>query len=239
MDPDRRPPVEFADSWQLTAAQLNSLYDEVLAPSFPADELIPREDLLPRLRQADGVCCRVAVDPDGTVVAGILADVFPSRRVLLLSYLAVRAGLRDRGLGTELAREAVPLWIARHRPVIALAEVEDPRHHLGTRYGDASARFRLYERIGGRVLPLPYLQPALAAGTKRVRNLLLTVFYTTAEALRDPSHVDSELLTGFLTEYFESCEGAVAADPEFAALIAACRRPDGVPLLAPSAYLAG
>jgi hypothetical protein len=77
------------DSWLLATEQLERLYDEVLRPSFPADELLPRDWLMPRLAREDsGICCRVAVDPAGRVLAAIIGDTFLAARVLLLSYLA-------------------------------------------------------------------------------------------------------------------------------------------------------
>lgn len=234
------PDVEYVDSWHLASGQLERLYDEVLNPSFPVDELVPRDQLLPRLAQEDsGVCCRAAVDADGRVVAAIVADTFPAARVLLLGYLAVRSELRDRGIGTGLARDAVPRWIARYRPALAVAEVEDPRFYGDSEaagHGDASARMRLYDGLGGLILPVPYVQPALTAGAERVRNLLLMVFHAAPEVCRDQL-LDPELLVRFLTDYFTVCEGATPVDAEFTALLDACQSADGIPLVKPSEYL--
>lgn len=229
-----RPVVEYTDSWRLTPEQLERLYDDLLNPSFPVDELMPRDRLLPQLARDDSeVCCRVAVDPSGQVLAAIVADIYPATRVLLLSYLAVLAGFRDRGVGSGLAQDAVPRWIARYEPVLAVAEVEDPRGRTDpdAGHGDADARMRLYEGLGGLILPLPYVQPALAEGAERVRNLLLMVFYASSE------RIESDLLVRFLTDYFTSCEGRTPVDAEFTGLIAACRRTDAVPLVKPSEYL--
>ncbi len=234
------PDLEYVDSWLLAPGQLERLYDDVLNPSFPVDELMPRDKLLPRLAKEDsGVCCRVAVDPAGRVVAAIVADTYPAARVLLLSYLAVLSELRDRGVGTGLASDAVPRWIARYRPALVVAEVEDPRRHVATDslgYGDADARMRLYDGLGGLILPLPYVQPALSAGAERVRNLLLMVFHAAPEVCPDQL-LDPELLVRFLTDYFTVCEGKTPVDAEFTALLDACKRPDGIPLVKPSEYL--
>jgi hypothetical protein len=237
--PDR-PALEYLDSWLLAPEQLERLYDEVLNPSFPVDELVSRDRLLPRLAQEDsGVCCRAAVDPAGRVVAAIIADIHPASRVLLLSYLAVLSGLRDRGVGTGLASDAVPRWIARYRPALAVAEVEDPRFHLDSDaagYGDADLRMRLYDGLGGLILPIPYVQPALSERAGRVRNLLLMVFHAAPEVCPD-GLLDPELLVRFLTEYFTACEGTTPVDAEFTALLDACNRPGGIPLVKPSEYL--
>ncbi|MEV0790924.1 hypothetical protein [Kribbella sp. NPDC050459] len=234
--------VEYRDSWRLTSGQLERLYDEVLNPSFPVDELVPRERLLPRLAREDsGVCCRVAVDAAGRGVAAIIAEVYPETCVLLLSYLAVLSGLRDRGVGTGLARDAVPRWIVRYQPALAVAEVEDPRFHDDSEaagHGDPDARMRLYEGFGGLILPVPYLQPALSDGADRVRNLLLMAFHVDAKICHD-ERLDGELLVRFLTDYFTVCEGKTPDDAEFAVLVDACRRPGGIPLVKPSEFLSG
>jgi hypothetical protein len=234
------PDLEYVDSWQLKPEQLERLYDEVLNPSFPVDELMPRDKLLPRLAQEDsGVCCRVVLDPAGRVVAAIIADIYQGSRVLLLSYLAVVSELRDRGVGTGLASDAVPRWIARYQPALAVAEVEDPRRHVAgdsVGYGDADARMRLYDGLGGLILPVPYVQPALTAGADRVRNLLLMVFHAAPEVCPDRL-LDPELLVRFLTDYFTACEGKTPVDAEFTALLDACNRPGGIPLVKPSEYL--
>jgi GNAT superfamily N-acetyltransferase len=227
-----KPVVQYVDSWLLAPEQLASLYDDVLNPSFPVDELMPRDGLLARLaRQDSGVCCRAAIDPDGRVLAAIIADTYA--RVLLLSYLAVLPEFRDRGVGSGLAQDAVPRWIARYQPALAVAEVEDPRRHADSDagHGDADARMRLYEGLGGLILPLPYVQPALTDGAERVRNLLLMVFYASTE------RIEPDLLVRFLTDYFTGCEGGTPVDSEFTGLLAACRRTDGVPLVKPSEYL--
>jgi hypothetical protein len=234
------PDLEYVDSWLLATEQLERLYDEVLNPSFPVDELVSRDRLLPRLAKEDsGVCCRVAVDPTGRGVAAVIADTYPAAGVLLLSYLAVLSKLRDRGVGTALASDAVPRWIARYRPALAVAEVEDPRRHVAgdpAGYGDADARMRLYDGLGGLILPLPYVQPALTAGAERVRNLLLMVFHAAPNVCTD-GRLDPELLVRFLTDYFTACEGRTPVDAEFTALLDACKRSEGIPLLKPSEYL--
>ncbi|TCC34011.1 hypothetical protein [Kribbella speibonae] len=235
-----RSDVEYVDSWHLAPEQLERLYDEVLNPSFPVDELEPRDQLLPRLAQEDsGVCCRVAVDADGRGVAAIIADIYPAARVLLLAYLAVRSDLRDRGIGSGLARDAVPGWIARYQPALAVAEVEDPRFNADSEaagYGDADLRMQLYDGFGGLILPVPYVQPALTAGAERVRNLLLMVFHAAPEVCHG-QRLDPELLVRFLTDYFTVCEGSTPVDAEFTELLDACKRVDGIPLMKPSEYL--
>jgi hypothetical protein len=232
--------LRYVDSWRLASEQLERLYDEVLNPSFPVDEMVPRGRLLPRLAQeGSGVCCRVAIDGDGRGVAAIIGDVYPATRVLLLSYLAVLSGLRDRGIGSGLARDAVPRWIVRYQPVLAVAEVEDPRFHDDVEaagHGDPDARMRLYDGFGGLILPVPYVQPALSGRADRVRHLLLMAFHIDPEVCHD-DRVDGELLVRFLTDYFAACEGNIPDDAEFAGLIEACRRPGGIPLMKPSEFL--
>lgn len=234
------PDLEFVDSWQLKPEQLGRLYDEVLGPSFPVDELMPRDKLLPRLAKEDsGVCCRAAVDPAGRVVAAIIADTYPASRVLLLSYLAVLSELRDRGVGTGLASDAVPRWIARYRPAAGRRGGRGPAPPRRQRLRRVRRR-RLEDAVVRRPWRTDPADPVRAAcpdrGADRVRNLLLMVFYAAPEVCPD-QRLGPELLVRFLTDYFTACEGRTPVDAEFTALLDACQRPDGIPLVKPSEYL--
>jgi predicted N-acetyltransferase YhbS len=207
------------------------LYDQVLAPSFRESELVESE-VLAEAVTSDRVIISVAVGPGGTVLGGMIADWYDDTRVLLLSYLAVRPGLRGRGIGHALIDATVPALRARLDPLVVLGEVEDPRYFSDTRFGDAVARLRLYQRYGARFLPLPYLQPEVRPGHGRVPNLLLTVFLVDEAACPAPGFVDGTVIDRFLERYFTEHEGpAQPDDVALAELRAACRRPGGLPLL--------
>jgi hypothetical protein len=142
--------------------------------------------------------------------------------VLLLSYLAVRPGIRGGGIGAALLRQLLPGWRDRSGSEMVVAEIEDPRAHQPTELGDPTARVRFYQRQGYRLLPVPFVQPRVAADQGRVRGMLLVV--APDERVGDQP-VPAHLVRAFLTEYFDSAEGVGADDdPELAALLAIVER---------------
>jgi GNAT superfamily N-acetyltransferase len=207
------------------------LYRSVLLPNFRPDELVTEDELVSSLRSGS---CRIMIaqDAGGAVVGGIVGDWFPESHVQLLSYIAVRPGVRGQGVGTSLLETAIAGWVADLAPLLVIAEVEDPRHYHGTEFGDAVARVRLYERTGARSLPVPYSQPALGPGMARVPHLLLMVFAADPLARLATGHIDGRVVARFLTEYFAGSEGpARPDDTELEAALRACSAPGGLPLL--------
>ncbi|MFI6759049.1 hypothetical protein ACIBF5_07885 [Micromonospora sp. NPDC050417] len=217
----------------LTAGpMLEALHREVLATSFPPDQLVSLADLRKQI-ETGLVVVTAAVDGDGRVLGGVVGEWSPTSRVMLLSYLAVAADARGGGVGRFLYTGAVESWPARHHPCLVLAEVESPAGHSGSEaYGDPLARLRFYGRHGARLLELPYFQPALAPGLSRVPDLLLLVLHLDTEfhGAGGADTVAGEPLRQFMVEYFESTEGAVPDDPTASALLHAMAAPGGVPL---------
>lgn len=216
-----------ADDDQLVA----DFYRRVLAPNFPADELETSENIAGGLKSG-GTKALVARTAEGTIVGGAVGDLFPLSGVMLLSYLAVAAEGRGTGTGGLLMKALTELWGSQLSPPLLIMEVEDPRyHHSDPAFGDPEARVRFYERLGARALPVPYFQPALGPDGHRVPHLMLMVFGGT-DAPPGTARVDGKLVELFLTEYIEGCEGPVRPDDVAAQrLLAACRRPGGLPLL--------
>jgi GNAT superfamily N-acetyltransferase len=210
-------------------AVLAALYQRLLIPAFPPDELVDLAEIV------DGVAAGstdVLAGWDGaTPVAVAVGDRYPGSGVVLLSYLATDPGSRSRGLGRALLDAALARWIERYHPPLVLAEVEDPGHHPVTPYGDPRARLRFYARASAVALDLPYVQPALRPGAERVRHLLLLALWLAPEARRGPDAVDPEPVLGYLRGAFAISEGGVPDDDEARRLLEAAERPDGVPVL--------
>jgi hypothetical protein len=167
----------------------------------------------------------LATDGTGSVAAVAVADWYERCGVLLASYLAVRPGLRDRGVGRTLAATAVDRWVPRLRPRVVVAEVEDPRHWSPGTYGDSDARLRLYWSLGGRLLDIPYFQPEVVPGEGRVFGLMLMAFPTSAGAA-PPTAVDAASVACFIDAYLQRMEGPHVTGPEADALRAALRESD-------------
>jgi len=220
------PPASFgerqdAHAWGgLVAAPLVAVDDEtlrrfyttLLEPAFPPAELMTYEGLREARLEATrgGTILFDADDP----VAGIITEDYLGGRVVLVAYLVVAATARNGGIGAWLLSGTV----ARRAPTsLVLAEIEDPRWFAVSDAGDPVARLRFYDRVGSRLLPLPYAQPSLRPGCSRVDGLLLI-------AISAPGpDVDGALVAAFLDEYYGSCEGeeVVRTDPAYLALRAA------------------
>jgi GNAT superfamily N-acetyltransferase len=217
---------------------LAAFYRDVLVPSFPPDELVAlsalQEGLQAERRDTDVV---VAVDDDGAVMGGAVGDWDPDSGVYLLSYLAVRPANRSGGLGTLLMSH-VQAWWERRGATLALAEVDDPRHHDVSEYGDPVARLRFYDRVGAQVLGVSYSQPEVRAGSGRVHGMLLITFLVGPEA-RDGDGLRAEVLRRFLANYLVISEGATAeaVDAEVEALVPALKGCDVVAILPTERYV--
>ena len=210
--------------------ELETLYSEVLTPSFPADELHTLEILRRALDDGSGPIV-IAEDEDGKMLGCAIGEWEPEPRVVLLAYLAVRPGLRGGGIGGPLLEAAITGWRERFGPCLILAEVEDPDYFEGSEaHGNPKARWRFYQRRGARALDIPYFQAALRPGLSRVPHLMLVVldtdpkFHGTA-----PDTVDAATVRTYLEIYQRDCEGAVGTDPQAMALWQALDRPEGVP----------
>ncbi|GAA2388575.1 hypothetical protein GCM10010420_09960 [Streptomyces glaucosporus] len=210
---------------------LARVYDDLLVPSFPADEMETLEWLRTRLAEGTAVVT-AAVEADGTPVAAAVGEWDPGSRVLLLSYLTVRPGLRSKGLGSLLLEEVAGAWQERFRPLLTLAEVEHPLAHKADRaYGDPAARLRFYARHGARALDLPYFQPALRPGAGRVHGMLLLVLARAAGGGgREEGTVAPGPVRAFVEDYLLS-EGEAEPDGAVRRLREGLARPGGIRLL--------
>ncbi|MEL7974420.1 GNAT family N-acetyltransferase [Isoptericola sp. F-RaC21] len=220
-------------------AQLASLWRDVLAPSFPPEELMSLEDLRAGCRS--GQQTAYGVQRDGRVTAGVVASWSPDTRVLLVDYLAIAPGGRGGGVGGRLLDRSVAAWRARLRPAVVLAEVEHPGHHAPhPQHGDPAARLRFYARHGARVLALPYFQPGMGGtGSPRVPAMLL-VALAVGDAPAEgtvpppaPASLPADPVRRFLVEHLVACEGALADEPATRRLLDAAGG-DRVPLVDPA-----
>jgi hypothetical protein len=105
---------------------------------------------------------------------------------------------------------------------------------------DPLGRLRLFERLGARVLGVPFVQPALGAGGERVGGFLLLAFHV------DPSveiefdgqpGVPTDLLAGFVRRYYETSEGIRPPyDAQLARLLGRIDEQPMIPLLPVGQY---
>ena len=139
------------------AGLLRELHDDVLRPSFRPEEYVSPTVINPAKKLAI-----IARADDGLVVGGALGEAYPHSRVLLLGYLAVRPGLRGKGIGSVLMAALKERWLDRDGENLAVLEIDDPRYHAPhPDHGDPAARLRFYGAFGVRLLGIPYFQPRL------------------------------------------------------------------------------
>lgn len=208
---------------------LARVYADVLVPSFPPDELADLAVLQDEL--AAGRLQVVVAERQGELLGAALAEWSAGTGILLLAHLAVAPGGRGGGVGGALLDTALELWRTGLDPWLALAEVEDPQVHAGSpEHGDPVARLRFYRRRGARVIPVPYVQPAMRPGGSRVPGLLLLALCASGDRLAGVEAdgtwlVPTAPLRAFLESYFAASEGAVPDGPDWAALVEALEAP--------------
>ena len=194
--------------------------------AFPPDELMTFDELQVAVSEAG--TCGAVVQRSGKVLGAYVTEDFLGGRVVLLAYLAVDPDSRGEGVGTLLVRRLTAENRVREGPApLVVAEIEDPRFHRPGAHGDPVARLRFYDRLGTRLLPLPYVQPALRPTAARVDHMLLVTLDAASAT------VDGALVAEFLEEYFVGCEGpAVVDDPLVSELIGRAHGDGGrLPLL--------
>jgi hypothetical protein len=215
-----------------TNDKLTSLYREIVVPAFPPDELMSVDELEAGVRLGT-TRVTAAVDERGAPAACAVAEWSPASRVLLLSYLAVAGSGRGRGVGGSLYRHVLGEWTAQYGPCLFVAEVEHPDQHAGSAaHGDPLRRLRFYGAHGARVLRLPYFQPALRQGSRRIYGMLLLALHVDPPFTGPrPDSVAGAPLALWMQEYLAETEGPAGGDPAAAALLDALAAADGVALL--------
>jgi GNAT superfamily N-acetyltransferase len=197
--------LDKAESIELALA--DRLYPEILAPSFPPEQL--GEPWVDGYMPADLLL--MAWDENSRDVLGCaIGEFYPRSETLLLGYLAVKPGARGHGIGSTLMHAIQDRWCNEN--TFALAEIDDPRHHQAHQgHGDPWARLRFYQRFNLQALAAPYFQPSLGPAYPRAYHLMLCRLPPPGEPLPDRS-VSGERVQTFLREYFTSCEGEPSLD---------------------------
>ena len=190
---------------------LHRVYSELYLPSFPFPE--EREDLdqLERLlwneRSPDDPVGHFLVagrnltgpNPDARAIAA--SEFYGAANAGLLTYIAVAPHARNEGLARLLLDEtrqalANDSLATGDRLAAIFAEIHDPARMSET--GDAMdprARVSTMARLGGRRVPIPYVQPELASGRGRSNNLMLIAFSADGGVLES---LPSDVVVDFL-----------------------------------------
>ncbi|GGD79498.1 GNAT family N-acetyltransferase [Microbacterium murale] len=214
---------------------LERAYVEILAPSFPASELTPRSAFLAQARSGELVALVAWIDdvPCGVIVGERAGST------MLIAWLAVRADLRGRGVGSALLDAGKEEWMRSPDVELVLAELERPDMHVADEaFGDPRRRIRFYAGHGAAALDLPYYQPSITEGMPRVRGLILALVAsrTTAATTATPrmlEAVEAAAVRSYLLETFGS---PADADAETARIHTAAGAQEGIRLVALDDY---
>ena len=157
-------------------AQLTLIYDDIMATSFPATELISREELL--AGAASGRLRVRAVTDDDDEIAAIAVTKRAGETAVMLDYFATRPGGRGKGVGSRMLAALLELIRERDRPQLILAEVEHPDYHdAHETFGDPRARLRFYDRLGARVIDVPYFLGPVEPDADALHGMLLLALW--------------------------------------------------------------
>jgi len=185
--------------------ELDEFYEHVLIPSFPLSELVDKGEFIESCD--NGYLHVIGAVQDGEIIAGAVGTTPTQEGVMMLLYLALKPGLRGAGVGGGLLEHAIATWRDLFNPTIIMAEVEHPTYHKASEgHGDPAARLRFYARHGGRILDIPYFQPAIREGDPPVPALMLVTLWVAPQAYIDDDLVAAWPLRGALRrEVVETC----------------------------------
>lgn len=204
-------------------SQFERIIDEILVPTFPAEELGDKGWLLDSFN--DGlfhVCAAWDIEDGATPAPPTAPTPLPSTTVLpdtarplgaaiasashdapgvmLLDWFAMTPASRGRGIGSTLFTYAMSTWQDAFNPQVIIGEVEDPKHHAATESGgDPVARIRFYRRHGAMPINVPFAMPRLAPDVETYDHMMLLAL--AGRALTDPSDRFGADLASFLNEY--------------------------------------
>lgn len=152
---------------------MSRIYEELLFPSFPADELADRDYFVQSWRRG-AIHVTALADDVGNPVSVAIGWQEGVSGVVLLEWLAVRPDARGSGAGGAVLRRALDTWDASLAPPLIVGEVEHPSFVSACpAHGNPAKRVHFYEKAGARALDVPYFQPPIREGGARVPLMLV------------------------------------------------------------------
>ena len=142
---------------------------QLYASSFAGPEREPTEVILRSIEQGPGFTLRALAD--GRTVGLAAGHVLEEPAATFLVYLAVDPLWRSRHLGRALFDEADRSGAARHIEQARVSsgivwEIDDPSADVNPGERNVrQARLRFFEKLGGRMLETPYVQPPVDGHT--------------------------------------------------------------------------
>ncbi|NUL47422.1 GNAT family N-acetyltransferase [Cellulosimicrobium funkei] len=224
---DGAPVADLPSTIVTDPVSLARVHELLLVPNFPAEELVSVQELLEDVARGSATVRVVGEVSDPVAVA--ITSTFTGSPAVLLSYVAIRADQRGRGVGTALLAGLLAGITADPEVSVVLAEVEHPDHHRAHPvHGDPAARLRFYARLGGRILEVPYFQPPVDQTQDAVYGMLLLTLAPPEHLVRGQRLLPEAGLAGALEEFL------AGTDPlryPVDSVLAAASLPEGVRML--------
>jgi len=235
--------VEFFELTKLPMWErlLESMYRDLYLPSFPnVDERESPSDWIPRLEVnrplppqpltyifVTGRDLTIPDESRRSVYGLLIAELYQQSMSALLTYLVVAEsyrrhrlarGLVDRARGqlkakaTDFGRPLRAIFAEVHDPEVDDSPVAEKDWQL-----DPHTRLDIMAKLGGRRVPIAYVQPALGRDRSRVRSLLLFTFPLNDQPV---TTIRTEVIKEFLAEFY-CAEGVTdpARDIDFVRMI--------------------
>jgi GNAT superfamily N-acetyltransferase len=196
---------------------LDTFYHALYLPAFPMpsereDPAVwrtylwsPERDTLPSEMHCLLAGSGLLQPTDRVVCGGLIFVIFTHSKSSLVTYIVVDASRRRLGLGQRLFRAALEMLDRRAEGTggprgLVFAEVNNPiKIRPEQDVIDPWRRLAFFERLGGRIVDIPYVQPALGAGQERGRDLLLLAFPGPRQSLE---WLPSSAVAAFLVEFY-------------------------------------
>ena len=145
---------------------------------------------------------------NAVVYGGLIFEFYIRSSCGLLTYLVIDPLFRKKGIGKDLVKRSQEILnkdaesLGGHLNAI-FAETEDPRININKNYTEHTERLIILSTLGGKWVPISYIQPALGASKHRA-NLLLLTFPT--EKSEKEFTVNGLVLRTWLNEFYRALD---------------------------------
>jgi hypothetical protein len=148
------------------------------------------------------------------ISGGIIADYYPNSGVFHLIYIAIKKNKRGKGIARKLIKSLLPEAISQIQlsaDFIAKAIIFESNipWKTGIDSIDPKSRLQIFDKLGARLIPITYVQPALSSNRNKVENLFLLCFPLTENS--SFTEINAAVINDFLKEFYH---GLGIKDPE-------------------------
>jgi hypothetical protein len=161
---------------------------------------------------------------------GMVMEYYHSSGCMLLTYIAIEEGSRGKGEARDLIERSLPKVIELIRNETGKSvrgiffEVNNPQlTPVENDSIDPWQRLVFFKKMGARRIDIPYVQPPLGEGKKRVKNLYLCCF----PVKQSNDVMETSVIRDFLTSfYIELKVPEPETDPDFTEMTEALKSQD-------------